>query len=190
MLVPWTLLSGMPIYGLAQFVARSSGKMIGMVWFQHILGFLMGVNSLQPSLFQCQWVVWNAGTYLCSFETIQSINSGVNSLWPGSLLASWINLPSKMWDQITYQFPHLNDCTIEVWEWISNFIPHLIMDVVTYPCWDLSKSMLVKEAPGDTTWHHIAWSKLLQVLAYCLISPYQFVKQWSNVDLLSVRPSR
>ena len=26
MLAPWTLLSGMPIYGLAQFVARSSGK--------------------------------------------------------------------------------------------------------------------------------------------------------------------
>ena len=78
MLAPWTLLSGIPIYGLAQFVARSSGKkMTGMVWVQHILGFLMDVNSLQPSLFHCQWVVWNADTYLCSFETIQSIKSGV-----------------------------------------------------------------------------------------------------------------
>ena len=27
---------------------------------------------------------------------------------------------------------------IEVWEWISNFIPPLIMDVITYSCWDLS----------------------------------------------------
>ena len=59
-------------------------KTIGMVWFQHILGFLMGVDSLQPSLFQCQWMVWNADTYLCSFETIQSINSGVNLLQPGA----------------------------------------------------------------------------------------------------------
>ena len=26
-------------------------------------------------------------------------------------------------------------CTVEVWEWISNFIPHLKMNVITYPCW-------------------------------------------------------
>ena len=29
-----------------------------------------------------------------------------------------------MWDKITYQFPNFNCATIEVWEWISNFIPH------------------------------------------------------------------
>ena len=27
--------------------------------------------------------------------------------------------------------------TVEVWEWIRNFIPHLMMDVITYPCWDI-----------------------------------------------------
>ena len=26
----------------------------------------------------------------------------------------------KVWDEITYQFPNFN--TIEVWEWMSNFI--------------------------------------------------------------------
>ena len=26
--------------------------------------------------------------------------------------------------------------TIEVEEWISNFIPHIIIDVITYSCWD------------------------------------------------------
>ena len=29
-----------------------------------------------------------------------------------------------MWDKNTYQFPNFNCATIEVWEWISNFIPH------------------------------------------------------------------
>ena len=33
-------------------------------------------------------------------------------------------------------FPKLNGATIEVWEWISNFIPHFIMDVIIHPCWD------------------------------------------------------
>ena len=28
--------------------------------------------------------------------------------------------------------------TVEVWEWISSFVPLFIMDVITYPCWDLS----------------------------------------------------
>ena len=37
--------------------------------------------------------------------------------------------------------------TIEVWEWISNFIPYFIMDVITYLCWDLT--MLVKRAPSS-----------------------------------------
>ena len=27
-----------------------------------------------------------------------------------------------MWDQITYPFPNSNGCTVEVWEWINNFI--------------------------------------------------------------------
>ena len=39
-----------------------------------------------------------------------------------------------MWDEITYPFPNVNDATVEVWEWISNFILHFIMDVITYPC--------------------------------------------------------
>ena len=41
-----------------------------------------------------------------------------------------------MYDEITYPFPNLNGATIEVWEWISNLISHITMDVITYPCWD------------------------------------------------------
>ena len=32
-----------------------------------------------------------------------------------------------------------------VWEWISNFIPHFIMDILTCPYWDKSQPVLVKE---------------------------------------------
>ena len=34
-----------------------------------------------------------------------------------------------MWDEITYPFPNFNDATIEVWEWISNFIPPILMNM-------------------------------------------------------------
>ena len=47
-------------------------------------------------------------------------------------------MPSKLWDDIIYPFPNLNIYTIAVWEWISNFIPHYVMHVITYTRWDLS----------------------------------------------------
>ena len=54
----------------------------------------------------------------------------------------------EVWDNITYLFPNFNNYTDDVREWISNVIPHFMMDVITYPCWDLSETMLVKGAPA------------------------------------------
>ena len=45
---------------------------------------------------------------------------------------------SKVWDEITYPFPNFNGFTVEVWEWVSNFILQFIMGVITCPYWDLS----------------------------------------------------
>ena len=60
----------------------------------------------------------------------------------GSLLLTWIDfnpawisdsIHYKVWDEITYPLPNFNGTTVEVWEWISNFI-HLTGHVIT--CWD------------------------------------------------------
>ena len=56
--------------------------------------------------------------------------------WHGlTLIPAWISNHKhiKAWDEITYPFPNFNGCTVEVWEWICNFTPHYIMDVITYP---------------------------------------------------------
>ena len=42
------------------------------------------------------------------------------------------HMSSKVCDGITYSFLNFNGATVEVKEWISNFIPHIIMDVITY----------------------------------------------------------
>ena len=39
-------------------------------------------------------------------------------------------MSSYVWDEIIHPFPNLNDCTVEVLEWISYFIPHLIIGVI------------------------------------------------------------
>ena len=53
----------------------------------------------------------------------------------GQLLLTWISngMSIKLRDEITYPFPNFNGCTVEVCEWIRNFITHFIMGAITYP---------------------------------------------------------
>ena len=50
----------------------------------------------------------------------------------------------NMWVEIVHQFSNVNGETVEVWEWMSNFTPHIIRQAITYARWDLCKSILVK----------------------------------------------
>ena len=51
-----------------------------------------------------------------------------------NLYPAWISnyMSSKVLGEITYPFQNFNRSTVEVWKWISNFIPHFILDVITY----------------------------------------------------------
>ena len=71
-------------------------------------------------------------------------------------------MTSKVWHEITWPFP--NRCTTEVCEWISYFIPHFMMNVITYPCWNLSKSMLV----NGTQYHIFLKASEQQVTTYMI----------------------
>ena len=48
-----------------------------------------------------------------------------------NLILAWISnhMPSKVWDDIPYPFPNCNGCTVDLWEWISDFTPHFMMVV-------------------------------------------------------------
>ena len=55
-----------------------------------------------------------------------------------TLILAWVSnqMPSKVWDEITYTFPNFNGSAVEMWEWISNFIRNIIMVVSDFPCLD------------------------------------------------------
>ena len=57
-------------------------------------------------------------------------------------------MPCEMWDEITHQFPNFNGFTVEVWEWISNFIPHFVMGVIMQSMLGLKLISVCKRAPG------------------------------------------
>ena len=76
-----------------------------------------------------------------------------------TLIVLWISnhIHYKKWGEISYPFPNFNGCTNEVWEWISNFISHFTGHVISYPCWDLSQSMLVKRVPYKLGQYRVCW---------------------------------
>ena len=93
--------------------------------------------------------------------------------WHGlNSIPAWIinHIYYNVLDYITYNR--------EVWEWISNFIPHFIGHVITYPCSDYSWTMLVKGAPEAQTYlteyydiqminKLVTYGKTCNVLRYC-----------------------
>ena len=82
-----------------------------------------------------------------------SINDSNDISILNKTLVSWISnhIPSKMWDEITYPFTNFNRCTIQVREWVHNFIPCFIMDF-NYSSMPGFKLIHVgKRIPGSTT---------------------------------------
>ena len=82
---------------------------------------------LNPNLINTEWILQ---LLVLSKKAHLSPGAPVTPAWISN------HMSNEVWDEITYPFPNFNGCTVEVWEWKSNFIPHFIMDVITYPCWD------------------------------------------------------
>ena len=59
-----------------------------------------------------------------------------------TLILAWIGNDIQytriVWNKITYSFPNFSGATVEVWEWISDFIPHFTWHVITCQCWNES----------------------------------------------------
>ena len=81
--------------------------------------------------------------------------------------------------EITNQFLNFNGCTVEVWEWISDFISHLSVDVITYPYWDRSSTMLVKRAIGSKTFKMSAPFSIIVRQMHIACMFYTLVYLWN-----------
>ena len=83
-----------------------------------------------------------------------------------------------MWDEITDPIPNFNSAAVEVWEWISNFIPRFTGHMATYPCWYFSQTMLIKGAPVFTGLVYLfcalhsnsIWTNEAHIVCWCLAS--------------------
>ena len=76
-------------------------------------------------------------------ENIYSLSTTITH--QGPFLLAWLTLTPawtsnyinyKVWGEITYLFPNFNASSVEIYDWISDFIPPFIGHVITYPWWD------------------------------------------------------
>ena len=86
------------------------------------------------------WFTWITSSpfYLHGFTSILA--------WISNYIPNYIH--DKVSDKITYSVPNFISATVEVWEWISNFTPHLTWWVITYPCCHKSQSVFAKGNQG------------------------------------------
>ena len=93
---------------------------------------LMGVKRLRKSFLVLLFLVRNYTSCYCSTTR-------------RPLLLTWfIIIPKwrinyshyKVWDRITCPFPNFNGATVDVWKWLSIFIPHVTGHVFTHPLWE------------------------------------------------------
>ena len=83
-------------------------------------------------------------------------------------------MPSKVWGEISYP----NGYTVEVWEWINNFIPHFMMDVITYPCWNLKLNHVSKRGLRNV-------GKISQYPTQCITTRERHViLHWHKSDVI------
>ena len=70
---------------------------------------------------QSSYIVWDLG--LLILTSINLISVRISN-----------HMHSNVWSEIAYDSQTSKVATVS--EWMSNFTPCFILDVVTYPCWD------------------------------------------------------
>ena len=76
---------------------------------------------------------------------------------------------------------HFNSAAVEVREWMSYFIAHCIMDVITCTCWDLSQTILVTGASECfTLLAGTFWNCMMTLLRTCI---------WRMVTVIAIMVS-
>ena len=115
------------------------------MWLQNKVCILKAFLSLLSSLFATK-PPWNECHIIlltihqnkakCSQATTDGVTRDPFYKRSLTLILAWVTNDShhKIRDEITYPFLNFNGGTVEVWECISNLIPHFTALVITYPC--------------------------------------------------------
>ena len=107
---------------------------------------MVGMHVIGRDRYSCQIVSCVECSVIINYRVPEiTVTELLYNTVPVTPLLTWFNFnprmdkdhtPGKVWDKITYPFPNFNGAIFEVWEWTNNFMPHLMMDIIMYPCWN------------------------------------------------------
>ena len=101
---------------------------VSPVWFNKHRGFPVKTITFSGmgGAFFMRWYLDIETTHRDSFY-----------LYGLTLIPAWKRnyIHYNVWGEITYPFPNFSSATVEVREWISDFIPQFTEYMITYPCW-------------------------------------------------------
>ena len=100
----------------------------------------------------CMFTISNVAYFAAEFSmVIEPFGTETNGRFKHglTLIPAWIrnHTPSKVWDEITYPFLNFNGTTVEVYEWISNFVLHIRMGAITLSMLGLKLNHVSKRGP-------------------------------------------
>ena len=106
-------------------------------------------KSALDQVMACHWTGTKPLPDPIHWRIYMYVTSSLFYLHSLTLISTWISnhMPSKVWGEITYPFLNFNGTTIEVYEWISNFIPHFIVDVIHLSMLGLKLNHVSKRGP-------------------------------------------
>ena len=135
---------------------------------------------------------WHKGLndITCTMASLAPLMSLLPTLF--DLIPSWISnlMLNEVWDAITDPFPNSNGCTVEVWEWVRNFIPHFVMDVLAVNNvskrgpWIISRSKLQFQESLTQDVGFVLWKTGKCRAGYCPFLRYRPIKMWETVEAI------
>ena len=133
--------------------------------------FLIGLNVLTNKVYKTLWLV--SPDQIRVFKHTSSLTPA----WKSN------HVYNKVKDEITYRFPNFDSATVDVWEWISYFVPHLTRVCDYLSMVELKLNHVVTEVVG----RHKTWWTLAQAMARYLTAPSHYL-YYLLVRSCSMRP--
>ena len=110
------------------FVRHSVIDLCGLMW---------SIPPCYSGLLHWHWINCVI-SHSASVITLQAMGKFTGAPFPNKFNLGWLSdyIYNNVCVEITDPFRNFNGAIVEVWEWISNFIPHLTGHVTTYLYWD------------------------------------------------------
>ena len=121
-----------------------------------------------------KYIIIASARFTCHFHSSHWCSDWLHPI--NCVIRTWIFVQGSV-----TQLVQRRGCTVEVWEWISNFIPHFIMGVITYPSWNVLCDRQIWWMTLENNWANLCYVKLCASFQF-----HRWSQTWVTVRKCSI----